>query len=343
MVKQSISVAMATYNGEQYINEQLQSLADQSHLPDELVVGDDGSSDATLSIIEDFRTHAPFPVYIHGNPVNLGFARNFLATAKRCQGDWIAFCDQDDVWLPDKLAKAVRAIDHTPNSCMVLQNAWLCDGVLSSRGRKFPDILIAGVHDRASQYGFWVWLGFLQTVHRDIIDLWDGGSLPRNYFPKHSEISHDKWTCLIANALGGIVVLSDPVALYRRHEAALTGNYSRQSVGERVAKARGVSGEHYDFVAEVAEECADYVHRLAERADKAPWASMFRDNSIEFQLLAEIQHLRARLYAAPSVGERLSLALKIARKGGYVGPTFHAMGLRSAAKDLTRVALGFRL
>lgn len=334
---------MATYNGEQYILEQLQSLANQTHLPLELVVGDDGSKDRTLEIIEEFRAYAPFPVRVYQNETNLGFARNFLATAKRCNGDWVSFCDQDDVWLPNKLAEATGAITKAPNSSMVLQNAWLCNDEILSCGKKFPDKLTAGIYQRSRQYGFWVWLGFLQTVHRDIIDLWDGDFLPQNYFPDHLEYSHDKWTCVIANAIGGIIVCDEPVALYRRHEAALTGSYTQQTVGERLAKARGVSGEHYDFLAEVAEECADYVHRLAERVDKATWASMFRDNSIEFKLLADIQRLRSRLYAAPRVAERLSLALKIARKGGYFGPNFHAMGLLSAAKDLSRVALGKRL
>ena len=111
----NISIAMATYNGEKYIKEQLQSLSNQTSLPFELVVGDDGSTDATLDILKEFCAHAPFPVRIHQNQANLGFARNFLDTARRCKGDWIAFCDQDDVWLPDKLATVIQAIEHTPN------------------------------------------------------------------------------------------------------------------------------------------------------------------------------------------------------------------------------------
>ena len=338
----NISVAMATYNGEKYIAEQLQSLADQSHLPFELVIGDDGSSDSTLDIIKDFRAHAPFSVHIHQNETNLGFARNFLATAKRCKGDWIAFCDQDDFWLPGKLAKTVDAICHTPNCSMVLQNALLCDKALNSRGRKFPNKLNAGIHDPGHQYGFWVWLGFLQTVHRDIIQLWDSGSLPKNYFPGHSEYSHDKWTCLIANALGGIIVCNEPVALYRRHEDALTGSYNQQSFGERVIKARGVLGGHYDFLADVAKDCEEYMKCLAERADKPAWASAFRENAKQFCRLSEIQRLRGQLYAGPRFRERLTTCMQIAGMGGYLGQPFHAMGMRSAVKDIIRVVAGSR-
>ena len=334
---------MATYNGAQYISEQLQSLADQSQLPFELVIGDDGSSDSTLDIIKDFRAHAPFPVHIHQNETNLGFARNFLATAKRCKGDWIAFCDQDDFWLPGKLTEAVEAIEGMPNPSMVLQNAWICDDTLSSLNRKFPDRLPTGPHDRSRQYGFWVWIGCLQTVHRDIIGLWDECSLPRNYFPNHAEISHDKWTCMIANALGGIAVVGNPTALYRRHETALTGDYNRKSVRERMVEARGVSGDHYEFLADVATDYADYMKCLAERTDKPAWASAFRDNAQQFRDLSEIQCLRGRLYAGPRFRERLTTYIQIAGMGGYLGQPFHAMGMRSAAKDIIRVVAGSRL
>lgn len=335
-----ISVAMATYNGEQYLREQLESLADQSILPDELVVGDDGSTDRTLEILEEFRKGAPFPVHIHINDSNLGYARNFLATAQRCRGDWIAFCDQDDVWLPNKLADAVSAIERTPNCCMILQNAWLCDGALASHNRKFPDKLRTGFYGAGEQYGFWVWLGFLQTVDRQLFELWNNKELPKNYFPKHPEISHDKWTCAIANAIGGIVVLDEPAALYRRHDAALTGDYNRQSLCERVTKARSVSADHYDFLANVAGDCARYIDRLAQRTENPKWAAAFHENSYNFLRLQKNQRLRSQLYEGRRFVDRLAPFFGILQKGGYFGAPFNAMGARSAAKDAMRVVFG---
>lgn len=338
MSRITISIAMATYNGEKYISEQLHSLAKQSHLPMELVVGDDGSTDATVDIVKDFRRRAPFPVHIHRNEVNLGYARNFLTTAKRCQGDWIAFCDQDDVWLPNKLAESALAIQRTPDCNMVLQNAFLCDSELTVRGRRFPGLLAGGVYGQASQYGFWVWPGFLKTIPRGMIDLLSDERLPRSWFAKDGELTHDKWTCLIANALGGIVVLDEPVALYRRHEAALTGQYNRQSFGDAVTKARSVSFDHYEFLSDVADDCADYMHQLGELTKNNLWASAFLNHSSYFRQLANIQRLRGRLHHVPRFSERLLLALNIARKGGYFGRSFVAMGLRSALKDITRIA-----
>ncbi|OWX98818.1 hypothetical protein B6V76_18570 [Thioclava sp. IC9] len=331
---------MATYNGSGFLSEQLDSLAAQSRLPDELVVGDDGSTDSTLEIVENFRRNAPFPVHIHRNEVNLGFAGNFLSTAQRCNGDWIAFCDQDDVWLPNKLSDAVTAIEVTPNCCMVLQNAWLSDKMLSARGRKFPDKISPGSYGANTQYGFWVWLGCLQTVDRRILQLWDRKSLPRNYFAAHPQISHDKWTCIIANAIGGIVVLDEPAALYRRHDDALTGDYAQQSLVERVSKARSVSADHYDFLADVAGEYSGYMEYLSKYVDDLKWSSAFRNGAYSFRELEVIQRLRADLYNGNRLSSRLRSFETIFRKGGYFGSPFFAMGARSATKDAFCVMFG---
>src|SRR5206468_1809416 len=103
----SVSVAMATFNGAAYIEEQLADLSRQSILPFELVVCDDGSSDDTLMILERFAARAPFPVRIHRNSERLGYRANFLKCAGLCRADLIAFCDQDDRWASSKLATMV--------------------------------------------------------------------------------------------------------------------------------------------------------------------------------------------------------------------------------------------
>src|ERR1700722_20432893 len=98
-----ISIAMATYNGESYIHRLLDSIAQQTLLPTELIVCDDGSTDATVNIVDDFSRSALFPVVIVKNTKRLGFTANFLQAVRMCHGDLIAFCDQDDEWLPHKL------------------------------------------------------------------------------------------------------------------------------------------------------------------------------------------------------------------------------------------------
>ncbi|WP_199456731.1 MULTISPECIES: glycosyltransferase family 2 protein [unclassified Marinobacter] len=338
-----ISIAMATYNGAQYIQEQLQSLLNQSRQPDELVVCDDGSTDQTLSNLEEFAKEAPFPVRIYRNEQNLGYSDNFLKAAKLCEGDWIAFCDQDDVWLPNKLQAVVDAIEQDSGLTMVLQNAELCDGQLNRRGRLFPNKIRPGTYGPNSQYGFWVWLGFLQTVRADLISGLDASERPPNYFPGHQWQSHDKWTCMIANALGGIAVLAEPVALYRRHEGALTGSYAGKTVRERVSESRKVGGEHYRFLADVAALSECYLERLATETIEESWRKSFKHSAEAFGRLSEIQTLRADLYEADGVVARVAQYFQIGSKGGYLGPKFVAMGWRSAVKDIARLSFGARI
>ena len=335
-----ISIAMATFNGAKYIQEQLESLINQIRQPDELVVCDDGSTDNTLVLLDLFSTTAPFPVRIYRNDKNLGYSDNFLKAAKLCEGDWIAFCDQDDVWLPNRLEAAAGAISQYPDLTMVLQNSLLCDAHLDRRGRIFPDRIKPGCYGPNAQYGFWVWLGFLQTVKADLFTQLDSASRPPNYFPGHVRQSHDKWTCMISAALGGICILSEPAALYRRHESALTGNYAGKNVRERIIKSRAVSDKHYLFLEEVARHTSAYLCRLAEEATDADWRGSFNQSGAYFQRLADIQACRAALYGAVGVLVRATCFLRIWQNGGYIGPRFTAMGVGSAFKDAARVVFG---
>jgi glycosyltransferase involved in cell wall biosynthesis len=106
-----ISVALATYNGARYLREQLESLVVQRVRPAELVVGDDGSNDDTPLILQAFAQTAPFPVRFMPKGERRGFADNFLGIAAACTHDLVAFCDQDDVWLPGKLEAGLARIE----------------------------------------------------------------------------------------------------------------------------------------------------------------------------------------------------------------------------------------
>ena len=103
-----VSVAMATYNGQEHLRRQLDSLAAQSQFPAELVVTDDASEDDTIATIEAFAKTSPFPVYIHRNENRLGYRSNFMRAANLCRSELIAFCDQDDYWYPDKIKLSVK-------------------------------------------------------------------------------------------------------------------------------------------------------------------------------------------------------------------------------------------
>jgi hypothetical protein len=122
-----ISVAMCTYNGESYIQQQLDSFVDQSRKPDEIVVCDDGSKDGTLAILKTFAEHAPFPVRILQNKINLGSTRNFVKAISLCEGDAIALSDQDDVWRREKLLTLAEVLERDPAIGGVFSDGELID------------------------------------------------------------------------------------------------------------------------------------------------------------------------------------------------------------------------
>jgi glycosyltransferase involved in cell wall biosynthesis len=328
-----ISVAMATYNGERYLQEQLDSLAAQTLLPCELVVGDDGSSDRTVAILEAFARTAPFPVRITANSSNLGYADNFLRTAVRCEGDWIVFCDQDDVWLPHKLAQAAEAIARHPEAVLILQNAELCGRELERTGRVFPAKIRSGYYGVHEQYGFWIWAGFLETIRTTIVQEIPFGCRPQSRLRMHEKVPHDAWVCMVANALGGIVVLDGISALYRRHDRALTGMRRRRNIRQFVSDAVQTGAENYWSFKEGAFDAASRLRGVAEQLSEVATADRLRESARLFEQLGKTQGLRADLYSATSLPRRLSAYLRLWLSGGYLGPAFVAMGWRSAAKD----------
>lgn len=103
-----VSVLMSTYNGAAFIQEQLTSLLDQTYRPLELIVIDDASADNTVEIIEAIKKETETPIHIYRNPKNKGYNKNFTEGLQWCNGELIAYADQDDKWLPQKIEKLVQ-------------------------------------------------------------------------------------------------------------------------------------------------------------------------------------------------------------------------------------------
>lgn len=103
-----ISLALTTFNGARFLREQLDSIYAQTLLPSEVVVCDDGSTDETPAILNEYAQR--YGLRWFSNPKPLGINRNFIRAMRLCQGDFIALSDQDDVWLPDKLERTYRRL-----------------------------------------------------------------------------------------------------------------------------------------------------------------------------------------------------------------------------------------
>ena len=127
-----LSVALCTYNGESFLQEQLNSILNQSEPIDEIVICDDHSSDATVKIINNYQTKFPEIIKLHINEVSLGPIKNFEKAIGLCNGEIIFLSDQDDVWVKDKVKKITKKFQGNPSLDAVFTNANLINqnGVL---------------------------------------------------------------------------------------------------------------------------------------------------------------------------------------------------------------------
>src|SRR4051794_20690690 len=133
-VVMKLSIALATYNGEAFLEAQLRSLLYQTRLPDEVVVSDDCSEDATLHILEAFAREAPFEVLLLRNAAKLGFVRNFERAIEACTGDVIFLSDQDDVWFSEKVSVVEQAFTKNSDSMVVIHDQQITDAQLRFTG-----------------------------------------------------------------------------------------------------------------------------------------------------------------------------------------------------------------
>jgi glycosyltransferase involved in cell wall biosynthesis len=220
--KPSISVAMATYNGEQFILRQLESLSAQTYLPLELVVSDDGSSDATLDLIRSFARTAPFEIRLLPTHARLGFSDNFLHAAEHCRGSYVAFCDQDDEWLPHKLETQLVRMQGD-DSILALHRLMIADATLKPTGDIWSqDIIGDSVFNPLELNPYRTGWGNSMLFERRLLQVTPRGKRPRQ--PESClPLSHDTWIYVLAAGLGRVSHLLEPLLLYRQHESSVYG------------------------------------------------------------------------------------------------------------------------
>src|SRR5215471_15994935 len=129
-----ISIAMATYNGEAYVEQQIESILRQTRLPDELIVSDDCSSDRTIELIRKATRGCAFAVRILQNARNLGMNRNYEIAIREATGDIIILSDWDDYWLPERVSETASAFTESRDVVLVYCDAELTDGYLRPTG-----------------------------------------------------------------------------------------------------------------------------------------------------------------------------------------------------------------
>jgi glycosyltransferase involved in cell wall biosynthesis len=202
-----ISVVLGTYNGEKYLREQIDSILCQTYTNIELVIGDDCSTDGTQAILKEFADKNE-NVHVYLNETNLGLIWNFENAVKQAKGEYIAFADQDDIWLPEKIQLLV---DNIGDNMLIYADSAYIDADGRPMGKKISDYrnLISGKNLYAldSESGIWV-AAHAMMFRRELLD-------PALPFTRY--INHDGWLAYIAMLKGTILFFPETLVLYRQH------------------------------------------------------------------------------------------------------------------------------
>jgi glycosyltransferase involved in cell wall biosynthesis len=232
-----VSIAMATYNGEKFLKEQLDSIYNQTYKNIEVIVCDDFSKDSTVKILEEYRKNYGLKYFI--NDINLGFVKNFEKAISLCTGEFIALSDQDDVWLPNKIEVLLDEIGDNylihSDALLIDENGYVFSNSYSQYSNKmthprcFIDAVINGYVT-----------GCTSMFRKDFINM----ILP---FSDNLYV-HDKWMGVKAFELNKVIYLDAPLIKYRQHESNLIGagkasklSYKKRIKGMLQLKSRKVS------------------------------------------------------------------------------------------------------
>jgi glycosyltransferase involved in cell wall biosynthesis len=330
----AVSVAMATYNGARYLEQQLESIASQRLRPAELVVHDDGSTDETLDVLTAFASECPFPVHVRVCETSGGFADAFLHAATLCTGEFVAFCDQDDVWLPGKLTAVVAAL-RAPDVVLAVHPCSVVDDDLRPVGRAFPKIA-PGVSPPLSTDPWLPVPGMAMTFDRSLIDGVDWHRRPPSHDLPGRPVRHDEWVYALARSVGSVAFLPQPLVLYRQHVKNVTGAPTES----RAASALATGRAYYSARRDQADAWSHTFSELADREQDAARRERLRRASASYRVLTERLESRLQVYEPQqSTWSRLRRIARLAAAGGYRSRRRGGFGVRAVVRDAAMAAL----
>ena len=314
-----VSVAMATWNGERYLREQLDSIQAQSYRPLEVVVSDDASTDGTVAVLEEYAKAAGLRYVV--NPARLGLVRNFERAIALCRGEYVALCDQDDLWKPQKIATLVA---HLGDATLIYCNVGELLDVARQRG-------VESTFERINRFARAHGSG--HPTRYLLAENWvvSHGMLFRRELATHAlpipgrQPFHDGWLALVASKLGGIRYLDQSLQAYRRHPGSHTFKPAKEPPSWRSFIPRFASGQ---FKRDWKSRCQAETARLQDAlqlpllldADRSFIAELSRYYRSGLEPGSALASFRAGLSVAPFVAtcqgrSRLWFALR-GRAGG---------------------------
>jgi len=330
-----ISVALCTFNGERFVRTQLESLADQTRTPDQLMISDDASTDRTVSIIEDFARSCTFPVSLVVNATTLGLVKNFDQTIARCDGDIIFLCDQDDFWYREKIEQVSAAFSNDRIG-IVFSDADIVDESLNPLSKRLTSAPFrAKVKDRNN---FNLFEGILNGNVVAGMTMAFRSGLREVAQPIPSDlpgIIHDGWISLVAALSGEWLFLDQSLVMYRQHP--------HQLVGEDNSHPEILGTSRREQIARYSENSLyqiDRLERIRNRLEKQVFHKLGQKSVGDARDILEKQinfwgkqksHLQWRSNLSPNRLKRLPGIFTELVRGKY---SRFSNGAKSAFKDL---------
>lgn len=326
----TVSVALCTFNGARYIRRQLASVLAQTLPPTQLVVSDDGSTDATVAMLqEELRAHqaatgwSPEVVLLR-NETPLGVTANFEQALRASTGELIALCDQDDEWEPRKLEKLVAMFDARPGLGFLHTDARLIDDDGDPVGGTVFGALEVSEADRAAVHSgraFSVFVrrniatGATAMVHRDLV---------AECVPFPSVWVHDEWLAIQAAARDRLDLSEEQLTRYRRHSANQIGA-GDPTLGHKIRRVLGARGDRNRMLAERSRILADSL-RDATGVDSSK-AALAEEKAAFESARAQLPANRLRRFVP---------VLRLAAAGGY--PRLASQGWMDVVRDVFQPA-----
>lgn len=274
-----ISIALATYNGEKYLREQMDSILNQTVKDFELVVCDDCSSDSTLQILNDY-TENDARIKVFRNEQNLGFKKNFEKAISLCTGDYIALSDQDDVWTENHLQVLLENIGGND---LIGANAFLCNEKAEPIG---IDLLSCSKIDFLPESKD-DWFFFL--LHSNIFQ---GAAclIKKSLVQKALSIPenvkfHDYWFAIVAAANNGVAYINECILYYRQHGTNVTEN-KKWNFFEKINYAFQKKENHF------VSEQIDILEAFLQRFPNSEFIPQVKQSLSFYKALGKLQRIK---------------------------------------------------
>ncbi|SEQ24226.1 Glycosyl transferase family 2 [Lachnospiraceae bacterium RM5] len=220
----SVTVVMATFNGERYLREQIDSLITQTVSPKKIIVIDDHSSDQTVSLLHELLDNCPIPNMIIEHEMNKGVSKSFQDGIELSSTDYIMICDQDDVWDSRKIELCLKVMSS--EDAMVVCNAEIVDNNLKSKEMTMFEYIRLPIRFSGDMIRLSPEKMLRMSLKRNYVTgmcMMIRADLAKKAMPAPSSMTYDTWISWVVSSYGSVVFLNKTLVLYRQHNNNVIG------------------------------------------------------------------------------------------------------------------------